>query len=302
MNKIKIIKNINVSKKWDINSQHYPKIFRSNKNYFIGDENVFNNTFFRIGIIGTRKPSDYGVLILKKLLSRLKLLNILTVSGGALGIDSWVHKISIEKVIPTLSVLVGPIEKPSPQSNSGIFQRISTTKSCGLLVPGCLQPSVDFKLYRSHWLERNQWLVSMVDILVVVEAQVPSGTFSSVNAANRYNTPVYIFPGAIGNKSSEGTNKMIALGLGEPISSIEEFIQLLRKKYSKIKNSLETDVLSQSNPSIIIEVLKRNQASIHLDFLLERLSYMPQADVLLELSRLTVQKLVQIDNQQITLL
>lgn len=204
-----------------------------------------------VAVIGSRRASPYGEFFLREFFPALEqafkrqVLKReigtpegscptfglpLVISGGAMGIDAWAHLHALEAGFSTWAWLVGPMRSPSPAKNRGLFMRMAQTPGSGILVPECLEPSLRAEKigpYRSDWIDRNAWLVAASDALVVIEAEVKSGTWASVRMANEIGIPVYALPGSVFSSKSTGTNLMISSGYAHPILSVEKLVEAL---------------------------------------------------------------------------
>lgn len=195
---------------------------------------------FRVGIVGTRHPSPSGVRFVQAFVPRLKELGALVVSGGALGIDGEAHAAALRAGIPTEAWLVGPSARPSPRFHARMFEAIATRPECGLIVPESLEPKPGLTPQKHNWIQRNQWLVARCQALVVIEARQPSGTWSSVLAANDFGIPIYLLSGAWDAPQSQGINQMISYDYGQVVVSVEDLTQRLivdlnRGPYNQIR-------------------------------------------------------------------
>lgn len=182
---------------------------------------------FSLGIVGTRRPSPYGLSFIRELVRQLYGHDLQILSGGAMGIDAFAHSCALEAGLPTQAWLVGPLLRPSPRSNWSLFQKILASEKSFLVVPECLEPAKDKIPQKYQWLERNWWLAAACDALVVAEADVKSGTYATVKAANELGVPVFLLPGSIFNQKSCGINAMISEGCGTVITSVEFLVKTL---------------------------------------------------------------------------
>jgi DNA processing protein len=189
---------------------------------------------FKIGVVGTRKPSLYGLEVVQRLIAGLThYQEWIWISGGAFGIDSEVHRTALGLGLKTQAWLVGPIDEPNPRSHSVLFRQMKNQKGCGILVPKSLDPSSGHVIRPSSWLERNRWLAADVDALVVVEAHEKSGTWNTASQAVDFAKETYLIPGSILNESSRGTNLMISMGCGRPVVSLAELTKDLVVLYEQ---------------------------------------------------------------------
>jgi len=183
---------------------------------------------FKVGVIGTRKPSLYGLEVVARLLKELSAYrDWIWVSGGAFGIDAQLHRSALSMGLKTQAWLVGPIDDPNPKTNHELFRQMKITKGCGILVPATLDPSNGHRIQPSSWLERNRWLAADIDALVVVEAHEKSGTWNTTTQAIDFGRDAYLIPGSILSKSSWGINAMISEGYGRPVVSLAELTKSL---------------------------------------------------------------------------
>lgn len=73
-------------------------------------------------------------------------------------------------------------------------------------IPGVPSP------LRPTFVRRNRIIAGLAALVLIVEAGLPSGTFSTADAALRANRDVAAVPGSITSPNSRGTNHLIAQG------------------------------------------------------------------------------------------
>ena len=173
----------------------------------------------RVGVIGTRKPSRYGLRFVAELITALKDLPLTFISGGALGIDGELHYRALLNGCPTEAWVVGPCAQPSPRSHSELFLEMGRRDHCAVVVPRELEP-VNRQPHPSDWLKRNQWLSMGLDVLIVVEAGIYSGTWATVKFSQNLGIPIFALPGTIFSPESKGTNLMISTGYAHPVEGV----------------------------------------------------------------------------------
>ncbi len=217
---------------------HFPHIHQSfqqttllpnEKILVAGDPEIENRTkAFRVGVVGTRRPSHYGIQFVEELLEACAAYrDWIWVSGGALGIDGEMHRAALQRGLKTQAWLVGPIEDPNPRSHFQLFSQMKSRPGCALLVPEGVDPQSGARIRPFSWLERNRWLAADVDVLVVVEAHEKSGTWNTVTWALGFSKEVYLLPGSIFSESSRGTNRMISMGCGHVVESLTQVTKSL---------------------------------------------------------------------------
>jgi len=159
-----------------------------------------------VSIVGSRACTEYGAEVTAKLVSELAFHKRLTVSGGAVGIDSHVHSHSLRNSLPTIAVMAGGLDRMYPSSNSKLFQAIARN---GVLVAE-LAPGVAPTRWR--FLQRNRLIAALSPTTVVIEAGIRSGSIRTANDAIELDREVFAVPGPLTSASSAGTNSLIAEG------------------------------------------------------------------------------------------
>lgn len=159
-----------------------------------------------VGMVGSRRPSPYGVEAAARLGGELAAGGAVLVSGLADGLDSQAHAAALAAGQLTVGVLGCAIDKTYPAANRPL--RASIERQGAVLSeygPGA-------QTYPASFLQRNRLIAALGDGLLVVEARQKSGTMSTVRHALRYGRPVWAVPGSIFSPLSEGTNALLAAG------------------------------------------------------------------------------------------
>lgn len=188
------------------------------KLYLIGDVAALRPG---LAVVGARKATPYGIGCAKRFASLAARRNIVIVSGGARGCDGVSHEAALSMGAPTVAFLGGGLDKPYPAQNLGLFQRII---DCGgALVsenPWSFEPlPYTFRL-------RNRLIAGLGKATLIVEAGLPSGTFSTADAALALGREVLVVPGAITSDNSRGANRLLFQG-ATPIVDDESFADVL---------------------------------------------------------------------------
>ena len=172
-----------------------------------------------IGIVGTRKASEYAVKATHILSKGITEAGALVVSGGALGIDTYAHKGAISAGGKTVAVLGNGLGANYLKQNESLRRVISQN---GALVtefqPFTPATKITFPL-------RNRIISGLSLGVVVVEAGVKSGSLITANLAINQNRDVYAVPSSIMASEFAGTNKLIADGAKialDPISILQD--------------------------------------------------------------------------------
>lgn len=166
-----------------------------------------NSHIKAVAIVGSRKPTSYGIQVTHKLAYDLAKHGIIIISGLAYGIDAIAHKAALEAGGTTIAVMANGLHRVYPASHTGLAEEI--IKKGGALISekplGENARSYDF-------LKRNRLISGLADAIVVTEATEKSGTLSTVAHALEQNKDIFAVPGPVTSLLSAGPNKLIQQG------------------------------------------------------------------------------------------
>lgn len=168
----------------------------------------------KISIIGTRRPSSYTKKFTHKLSSELSKRNIIIVSGAAIGVDAISHSSAGSE--NTIAVVANGLDIKYPAINAKL---ITSIEEKGLMLSAYKNKE---KARNYTFVHRNEIVVSLGEILIVTEADEKSGSLTSVKYALEMGKKVYTLPHRL--DESQGTQKLVAKGLIEPIYDLEKFL------------------------------------------------------------------------------
>lgn len=157
-----------------------------------------------ISIVGTRKPTTYGKIVVEKFTKELSEAGLVTVSGLAYGIDSCVANSTLDVNGKTIAVLAGGLDSIYPSSNKGLADKIVETG--GLLISE-YRPTIKPAPYA--FINRNRIISALGLGLLIIEASKSSGTMATARHALEQGRELFIVPGNINSLESEGTNNLI---------------------------------------------------------------------------------------------
>lgn len=174
-----------------------------------------------LSIVGTRNITPYGKMFVQDFLEEIKTKKVITVSGLALGVDTEVHEISVQKNIPTAAVLAHGFHTLYPSKNKKLSERI--LEENGVLFT---EFNSRQKPDRENFIQRNRVIAGLSPATIVVETAFGGGSISTATFANNYNCEVYALPGKITDKYSQGCNQLIfqnkAAAISTPFSLAEQ--------------------------------------------------------------------------------
>ncbi len=174
--------------------------------FMSGDHLSALNQTFVVGIIGSRKPSSYGVEVTRKLAGEIADRGVPIISGGARGIDGLAHARALERGGMTLAVTGNGFGPAYPPEHRTLFKAIE--KQGGLItefVPGTLPKP-------NHFPARNRILAGLCDAILITEASHASGTLITAGFAADYGREVMAVPGSILSGSSRSCHALIRDG------------------------------------------------------------------------------------------
>lgn len=159
-----------------------------------------------LAMVGTRRPTAYGRQATAELVDTLVAAGVVTVSGLARGIDTMVHRETLERGGKTIAVLAAGLDTVYPAENLALARRILER---GALV-GEHPPGT--KLRKENFLRRNRIMSGLSRGTVVIEAGLHSGALATARNALDQNREVFAVPGSIFSPESNGVNQLIQRG------------------------------------------------------------------------------------------
>ena len=233
------------------------------------------NTQKFVAIVGTRNATKYGRDLTNELVRTLATSNPDTViiSGLAYGIDIAAHKAALEYGLPTIGVVAHGLDRIYPHVHRQYASQM--IQSGGAIITEYLSKTNPDP---QNFVQRNRIVAGMSDIVVIVESAIKGGSLITANIANDYNRDVMAFPGRIGDKTSEGCNKLIRQHRAEIITSAEDLINLMGWNAPQ-KNAVQQTLFNDLTPEqqSVVDLLKTepqhiNVISTNLDLSIQKTS------------------------------
>lgn len=172
--------------------------------YCRGCLNLMNSP--AIAIVGTRRPTFYGMQMAQGLAHELACRGLVVVSGLARGIDASAHRGSLEAGGITAAVLGCGIDVVYPREHGRLTLEIAEH---GALIsefpPGTSPAPQNFPV-------RNRIISGMSLGTVIVEASEYSGSLITARLAMEQNREVFAVPGNLTSPQSFGPNFLIKQG------------------------------------------------------------------------------------------
>jgi DNA processing protein len=159
-----------------------------------------------VGVVGTRRPTPYGIAAAERLSSDLAQAGVTIVSGMARGIDTAGHRAALSVNGRTIAVLGCGVDVVYPSENRRLAAEIVAK---GLIVSEFPMGAVAFP---QNFPIRNRIISGMSAGLLVVEGAQYSGSAITARLALDQGRDVFAVPGNITSKMSWGPNLLIKQG------------------------------------------------------------------------------------------
>lgn len=214
-----------------IKDESYPEALRlidrpPERLYLIGDPCALQEG---LAVVGARKATPYGRECAKRFAGLAAEKGIVIISGGARGCDSAAHYAALHAGTPTVVFLGGGCDQIYPAENFDLFQQVVTHG--GAVVS---ENEWGYPPLPHCFRERNRLIAGLAKATLIVEAGLPSGTFSTADEALNASKEVLVVPGAITSSSSRGANMLLFQG-ATPVVDDETFQDVLFGLYGCLK-------------------------------------------------------------------
>lgn len=229
--------------------------------YYRGNSNL--NAVHTVGMVGTRRASEYGKKMSHKICEGLKGQQVLIVSGLALGIDAASHQGALDMGLPTVGVVAHGFDRFYPAANKELARKMVNSNG-GLLTEFPSGTPVSPGMFPV----RNAVIAGMCDCVVVVEAAEKGGALITANIANGYNREVLAVPGRTSDKYSQGCNKLIAYNQAVLINKAEDIFYHMGWEMERgLTNATQKTPMPtlSANESQVYTHLKNNEEGLTME-------------------------------------
>jgi DNA processing protein len=175
-----------------------------------------------VAIVGTRRPTPYGLDIAARLAADLARAGICVVSGMALGVDAAAHEGALRAGGRTLAVLGSGADVRYPADNAGLYARIVG----GGAVVSELPPGSDPR--REHFPLRNRIIAALSLGVVFVQGRAGrSGAMGTASRAHELDREVLAVPGDVRAAMSSGPHAVLREGWGSICTDANDVLSVL---------------------------------------------------------------------------
>ncbi len=168
----------------------------------LGDLDILSRR--SVAIVGARAASASGQRFAFDLAAALGEAGYAVVSGMARGIDTAAHRGSLNS--GTVAVLAGGVDDIYPPENTALYE--------ALRVRGCVvsERPMGLKARAADFPRRNRLISGLALGVVVVEAELRSGSLITARLAGEQGRDVFAVPGSPADPRSRGANDLIRQG------------------------------------------------------------------------------------------
>ncbi len=175
-----------------------------------------------IAMVGARIASAGGLRIARGLAQQLGQAGHVVVSGLARGVDGAAHEGALET--GTIAVLGGGVDDIYPAEHADLYRRI--------VERGCVvsESSMGARAQARDFPRRNRIISGLSRGVIVVEAELRSGSLITARLANEQGRDVFAVPGSPLDPRSRGPNDLLRQGaiLCEGLEDVERAFSTLR--------------------------------------------------------------------------
>jgi DNA processing protein len=161
---------------------------------------------FHFAVVGTRRPTPYGLAVAERLSADLARAGLTIVSGMARGIDTFAHKGALSAAGDTVAVLGCGVDVVYPSENRKLAADLAAK---GLLLSEIAMGSTAFP---QNFPIRNRIISGLSSGVLVVEGAQYSGSAITAKLALDQGRECFAVPGNITSKASWGPNLLIKQG------------------------------------------------------------------------------------------
>ncbi len=228
----------------------YPPLLKvmEDRPYVLFVRGQLQNLTPSLAVVGSRKASEYGLNVIKKLIPEVVDAGVSIISGLATGIDSAAHQAALKAGGHTVAVLgfgIGQADLGHARSKHALAESI--VESGGALVseylPGTPGNTFTFPL-------RNRIIAGLSKATLIIEARAGSGSLITADCSQQVGREIMVVPQPIFSLSGIGANDKIKEG-AHPVTSAQDILEILKISQPKKStvttpeyNPLETAILA----------------------------------------------------------
>lgn len=180
-----------------------------------------------LAIVGARDCSEYGQYVARHFAEKMAQNGVAVISGLERGIDGIAQRAAMEAGGESFGVLGSGADICYPKSNEKLYRMCM--ERGGILstyLPGT-PPTPNL------FPPRNRIISGLSDGILIIEAREKSGTIITADLALEQGKDVFVIPGRVTDRLSDGCNSLIRQG-ASLIQSPEQLLEELHIGYGKV--------------------------------------------------------------------
>ena len=172
-------------------------------------------------IVGTRKCTEYGVMVSTRVARDLAVHGVTVVSGLAYGVDRAAHEGALAGGGRTIGVSACGLDVVYPVDHKGLFDSVAAQGAVVAEAPLGARPD------RWRFPARNRIISGLSLGVLVVEAPERSGALITATCAAEQGREVFAIPGNVLSGTSKGVHKLIRDG-AKLVDDVSDILSELR--------------------------------------------------------------------------
>lgn len=233
---------------------------------------ILNNS---IGIVGTRKPTDYGRKMAEQFAAELSSAGIAVVSGFARGIDTMAHKAVLANPAAnaiTAGVFGCGVDVVYPPENKSLYAEMLEK---GLLIS---EYEISAPPDAVNFPKRNRIVSGLTLGTIVIESDIDGGALITARTALDQSREVFAVPGYITSKYSSGTNALIKNSQAKLVDSIDDILVEISSGIESSDLNLFSNAAApkklapelSGNEKVIYDLISGENEPLHIDVISEK--------------------------------
>lgn len=214
-----------------------------------GDINILSTN--SIAIVGTRKPSAYGIKAAAYFAEALSDQGFTIVSGLAYGIDAEAHQTTLKAGGHSVAVLGSGIDRIYPAKHAGLARDLMLQGAVVSELPLRSKPdAVNFP-------KRNRIISGLTLGTLVVEAFEKGGALITARLAVEQNREVFAVPGSMFHATAGGCHALIKMGQAKLVCQVDDILEELGEHITGANGQASSRATQQIDLSTLGTVEKR---------------------------------------------
>ncbi len=202
-----------------------------------------------LAVVGARNATPYGKSCARRFAGIAASKGVNIISGGARGCDSEAHRAALGAKSCTVVFVGGGIDNYYPAAHGRLFQEIIDNGGALVSEYPWDEPPLPY-MFRA----RNRLIAALARAVLIVEAGLPSGTFTTADEALGMGREVLAVPGSIASPLSRGSNQLLYQG-ATPVVDDETFEAVLFDTFGALRQESDSLIASYDGDALLQAVL-----------------------------------------------